>query len=138
MRERQKGDAGVGRVKAEIDGGDVLVGGDVAVGERDALGLAGGSGGVDERGQVARLDGVDQGVEDGIALGAASVGAGDKLAQGDGALRARRASIITIRSSWVWERTAFSLSNCWRVETTAMRQPASRSSSAICSPVSVG
>ena len=46
-------------------------------------------------------------------------------------------SIITMRSRWSCA-TECSLSNCWRVETTAMRQPASRICSAICSPVRVG
>ena len=43
---------------------EVLVGGDVAVREHHALGLAGGAGGVDERGEVVGLDGADQGIED--------------------------------------------------------------------------
>ena len=41
--------------------------------------------------------------------------------------------MITIRSNSVRSRTAASLSNCCRVETTAIRHPASFSSSAICS-----
>ena len=47
-------------------------------------------------------------------------------------------SMMTMRSSGVRARTALSLSNCWRVETMAMRQPASWTSTAICSPVRVG
>ena len=42
----------------------------------DALGLAGGAGGVDEGGQIPGLDGADQRVEDRVALGAAVIGAG--------------------------------------------------------------
>ena len=75
--------------KWKSSGSEVLVGGDVAVGEGDAFGLAGGAGGVDERGQIARLDGVREGVEDGIALGAASIGIAEQLAQGDGAFGSR-------------------------------------------------
>ena len=85
VRERQKGDAGVGRVEVEIGGREVLVGGDVAVGEGNAFGLAGGAGGVDERGQIVRLDGVSEGVEDRIALGTARIGVAQHLAEGDGA-----------------------------------------------------
>ena len=48
------------------------------------------------------------------------------------------ASMITMRSSLVMASTELSLSNCWRVETTAMRQSASFNKAAICSPVSVG
>ena len=66
--------------------GAVLVGGDVAVGEHHALGLAGGSRGVDERGQVAGLDRARQRVEDRIALAAPLVGSGQQLAEGDGAV----------------------------------------------------
>ena len=90
MRERQKGDAGVGGIEVEIDWGVILVGGDVAVGEGDALGLAGGAGGVNERGQIAGLDGADEGIEDGIALGAAGIGIVNQLAHGDGALGSGR------------------------------------------------
>ena len=71
----------------EVRGGEVLIGGDVAMGERHAFGLAGGAGGVDERGQVAGFDGADKRIEDRIALGAAGIGAGQQLAEGDGALR---------------------------------------------------
>ena len=51
VRKRQKRDASVGGIEVEVERGDVLVGGDVAVGESDALGFAGGAGGVDQRGQ---------------------------------------------------------------------------------------
>ena len=137
MRERKKGDAGVGFIEVKFARGEVLVGGDVAVREHDALGLAGGAGGVDQSGQIVGLDGADQGVEDRVAIRAGIVGAGKNLGKAmapSGALP----SMMRIRSSCVWERTALSLSNCWRVETTAMRQPASARSTAICSPVSVG
>ena len=70
VRERQKGDAGVGRIEAEIDGRKVLVGGDVAVGKSNAFGLAGGARGVDERGQIAGLNGANERIEDRIALSA--------------------------------------------------------------------
>ncbi len=90
MRKRQEGDAGVGGIEAEVDGGEVLVGGDIAVGESDALGLAGGAGGVDERGQVMGLDGTDEGIEDGIAPGAVGIGIVKQLAHGDGALGSGR------------------------------------------------
>ena len=68
VREGEERDAGVGCIEAEIDGGDVLVGGHVAVGEGDAFGLAGCAGGVDEGGEVLWLDGADESIEDGVAL----------------------------------------------------------------------
>ena len=62
-------------LKPKSAGATVLVGGDVAVGEGDALGLAGGAGGVDEGGEVFGLDGADESVEDRVALRAADIGA---------------------------------------------------------------
>jgi len=47
-------------------------------------------------------------------------------------------SMMTMRSSCVRARTELSLSNCWRVETTARRHSASLMRAAICSPVRVG
>ena len=44
------------RVPVERAGGVVQIGGDVAVGEHDALGLTGGPGGIDKRGQILRFD----------------------------------------------------------------------------------
>ena len=55
VRERQKGDAGVGHVEVEIGSSEALVCAKVAVRERHALRLAGGARGVNERGQVFRL-----------------------------------------------------------------------------------
>ena len=51
-------------LKSKSTAAMVLICGNVAMGERDALGLAGGAGGVDEGGQVFGLDGADQGIED--------------------------------------------------------------------------
>ena len=56
-------------VKAEVARGNVLVGGDVAVGEQHAFGLARGAGGVDQRGQIVGTGGARQRIEDRIALG---------------------------------------------------------------------
>ena len=57
MWERgRKGDAGGGRIPIEGAGGVIEIGGDVAVGEHDSLGLTGGPGGVDESGQILWFD----------------------------------------------------------------------------------
>ena len=85
VRERQEGDAGVSGIEAEIDSRQVLVGGDVAVSESDTLGLARGSGGVDEGGEIAGFNRANEAVEDGVALCAEGVGIGEQLAHGDGA-----------------------------------------------------
>ena len=90
MRERKERDAGVGFVERELGGSKVLVGGDVAVREHDALGLAGGAGGVNQRGEIVGLDGAHQGIEDGIAIGAGIVGPAKNLGEGDGAFRSGR------------------------------------------------
>ena len=87
VRQRQEGDAGVGRGEAEIRSGDALVRGDVAVREHDALGLAGGSGGVNQRGQVLGLDGTHQRVKDGVPLAAQRVGPGNRVLESDGPFR---------------------------------------------------
>ena len=68
MGERQEGDAGIGCVEGEAGGRKVLVGGDVAMREHHAFGLAGGAGGVNQRCEIVGLDGSDQGIEDWIAL----------------------------------------------------------------------
>ena len=51
----------------------------IAVGKGNAFGLAGGAGGVDQRGQIVGLDGAGQGIEDGVALGAAGIGIAEQL-----------------------------------------------------------
>jgi len=56
MGKGQERDAGVGAAEAEFRSGVVDVGGDVAVGEHDAFGIAGGARGVDEGGEIAGLD----------------------------------------------------------------------------------
>ena len=104
----------------------VLVGGNVAMRQRHALGLARGPGGVDQRGQVLRAPRTRTSASKtgSRSLPRASAPASTSLkaiAPSGGAAE----SMITIRSNCVCARTAFSLSNCWRVETTAMRQPAS-------------
>ena len=87
VRQREKGDAGISFVEAELGGSKVLVSGNVAMGEHDALGLAGGTGGVDKRGEIVGLDGADQRIEDGIAVRAGIVGASKELGECDGAVR---------------------------------------------------
>ncbi len=51
--------------KAAVE--NVEVGGEIAVGEHDALGFAGGAGGVDDGGEIVGLDVVGAAVEGGIA-----------------------------------------------------------------------
>jgi hypothetical protein len=90
VRKRQERDADVSRIEAEIDSREVLVGGDVAVGEGNAFRLACGSGGVDEGGQIAGLNGTNKRVEHRVALCAACVCIGEQLAHGDGSVRGGR------------------------------------------------
>ena len=63
VREGEEGNAEVAFGEGKAGGGDVDVGGEVAVGELDSLGLAGGAGGVDEGGEVVGLDGLELVVE---------------------------------------------------------------------------
>ena len=83
---RKEMQASVG-LKVEPGDSVVLIGCDVAVGEHDAFGLAGGAGGVDERGQIGGLDGADQGIEDRDRARAGVVGTGKELGECDGAVR---------------------------------------------------
>ena len=85
VRERQERDAGVGGVEVEVGRSEVLVGGDVAVGKGHAFGLACSAGGVDQRGQIVRLNGMRKSIEDGIALRTESIGVAEQRAHGDGA-----------------------------------------------------
>ncbi len=55
------------------------------MGQHDAFGLAGCPRGVDQSGEIFGLNGAREGIEDGIALGAAGIGAGDDVGEGDGA-----------------------------------------------------
>ena len=56
----------------------------------NALGLAGGSRGVDQRGQVLGFHGAHQRIEDRIALAAALIGPGHQLAEGNRPFRRPR------------------------------------------------
>ncbi len=76
--------------KWKSTGSEILIGGNVAVSEGDALGLAGSAGGVDQRGQVARFDGVRESIEDRIALGTARIGIAQQFLECDGALGSGR------------------------------------------------
>jgi hypothetical protein len=124
VRERQERDAGV-RGEVEIRGRQCSGSRQCCRGSAPRPWARRWSRGVNQRGQVLGLHGAHQRVEDRIALAAAVIGPGQHLAEGNGSLGGAAESMITIRSKLVWPRTAFSLSNCWRVETTAMRQPAS-------------
>ena len=127
VRKRQKRDAGVGPIEAEVRGGNILIRSNVAVRQHYAFGLARGSGGVNQRGQVIGLNRANQRVKDRVALSAAGIGPGQQLAEGHRAFGDHGG--IHDEEFCVSEEsglaTAFSLSNCWRVETTAIRQSAS-------------
>ena len=90
VRERQKGNAGVGGIEAEICGGEVLIRSEVAMGKRDAFGFAGGSRSVDERGQIAGRNGAKERIEDGVTLDAEGVGIAKQIAHGDSTVRSGR------------------------------------------------
>ncbi len=85
----RKRDAGVGGVEVKVGRSEVLVGRDVAVGKGHAFGLACGAGGVDQRGQIVRLNGVRKSIEDRIALRAESVGIAKQRTHRDGAFGCR-------------------------------------------------
>ena len=81
VREGEEGDAGVFVGEAEGGGGVAQVGGHVAVGEHDALGLAGGAGGVDDGHGVAGTGAGDERVEGGVG-GLEGRGGGHEVGEG--------------------------------------------------------
>ena len=83
VREGKEGDAGVSGVEAELVKGVVNVVRDVAMGEQDAFGLAGGARSVDEGGKVVGLNLAGGVIEGGVTVVGVGIRVGDEGGKGD-------------------------------------------------------
>ena len=107
--------------------------------QHHAFGLARGAGGVDQRGQICRLDGADQRIEDRVALARRASSAPARISdKRDGALRQRGESIMMNSLELGLRAHGVELVELLARGNHGDAAAGIASSTAICSPVSVG